>query len=235
MDKATIKRLCGLLTTVFGMVAVVLFMVTGIVYYQLSQMKATFQTTDAVIVSLADNHNHTVVSYNWNGKEYQADLDFYTSSYYEGKEIPVYVNPRHPKQVEVEAGYWVGIGVTGGIGLIFLLIAAGVLLSVRMGRNRQEKLLASGTKVEAEIEDVVFNISMSMGGRHPYLILCSWRNPENGVNYHFRSANLWENPKPVIEKLRLKTLPVYFDRKRMKRYFISLDAITESCGENVYL
>ncbi len=235
MDKFNVRRLRILLTTIFAVMALALFIVAGIIYYQLTQMKTIFQPAEARIMYTTARSEYPMVEYEWKEETYYSILDFQSSRFYEGEVIQVFVNPKKPTQVEVETGYWVGIGITGGMGVVLMIMGLGVLIFMRSRKNRQEKLLLTGKRIEAEIEEVFYNTMMSAGSRHPYIIFCSWKNPADGVCYHFRSANLWEDPAPILEKYQIKTLPVYLDERHIRHYFIALDCITEKCGENIYL
>ena len=77
-----------------------------------------------------------------------------------------------------------------------------------------------------------------------YLIQCSWINPDNDIEYHFKTSTFARDPSPlVVEELKLKsphavhvveephnrltTLPVNIDWPNTQSYFVDTTALEE--------
>lgn len=114
------------------------------------------------------------------------------------------------------------------IGLVFFIIGIAFLIYCRGKKRLAAKLLATGTRVIADIEDIAVNPMMRLNNRSPYVIYCSWRNPKDGVTYHFKSHDLWFNPAKTIEEKGIKTVQVFMSPNNKKKYYVSLAGIEEN-------
>ena len=234
MNQTAIAQIKRILMAVFLSIGAALLIAAGVVFYQLSQVKNIFVPITAEVLDFS-NSSDTKVKYKWENESYENYINFFDSFYREGEEIEVYINPENPDEVEVTMGYWIGIAVPGGIGLSFFLVALLILFIPKHIKNKQEKLRQKGRKIYAQIDDVLINYTYNMNGHHPYQVICKWKNPEDGITYYFRSPNLWENPSLQMEEKNITVLPVYFNEKHIKTYFVDTDSLINQSEKNVYL
>lgn len=122
--------------------------------------------------------------------------------------------------------------VFGLMGGIFLFIGL-VFLCIEWAKTlRKNRLISEGYTVEAEIDSIDFQPNYMINGRHPYVINCRYTNKDTGEVYFYRSEHIWFNPAALIESRAIKLLRVYVERHNMKKYYVSLEPISENV--NVY-
>ncbi|WP_099205726.1 DUF3592 domain-containing protein [Scatolibacter rhodanostii] len=235
MDKASLNRMQKIMGIAFSCIGAVMFVVAVVVYATFSQMKARSVLIEGEVTDFSDRESYTVVEYDWKDQHYERKLAFFSSSYNVGDKINLYIDPLRPRRVEGEMKYWILMLTFGVLGVVFLGVGIAFLLSIFLLKNKQEKLLQKGKKILAEIEEITYNRAMRINRHHPYVIVCAWKNPENGVTYHFRGPNMWDDPTFILEKKGIKKLPVYFDERNIKNYIVSLDVIIAEDGKNVFL
>ena len=174
--------------------------------------------------------NHSYIEYDRNGISYQNTLSYTSSAHREGSELTIWVDPDHPYQIFSYERLVIPLAL-GGLGIAFSLLGLGFTIYVWQVRRQQKQLLGQGTKVDAQILDVKVNLMVQRRRQHPYVIHCSWQDPETGNDYFFRSDNLWRDPGPTIQEQKLKTLPVYLNPERKRNYLISLSAFQEDSNQ----
>lgn len=174
-----------------------------------------------------DIYRRVYVKYEADGTEYETELDGYSSSYYEGKEIEIYYDNDNPYDVGVKSFDYLLL-IFPGMGLIFLLIG-GIGLGVKInGRISGNKLKQFGQKVYANYSTTILNRSYTVNGRHPYNIICEWNSPEDGKKYILKSKNIWFNPENIIAEKNITMFAVYMNPENRKKYLIDTDILTEN-------
>lgn len=114
-----------------------------------------------------------------------------------------------------------------GFGLIFVIIG-GTGLFIKFNKRKVEKnLKENGEKILADYIETIINTHYSVNGRHPYNIICEWKNNENGEIYKLKSKNIWNNPEDIIDEKNIKNFTVYMNPNNRKQYIIDLEDITE--------
>ena len=102
----------------------------------------------------------------------------------------------------------------GGFGVLFGGLGAWMAW-LPIHRDRVvARLLDHGTLTTARIEDVTQDRRFSMNGRHPWVIRCSWTDPDGRIRY-CNSENTWYDPTPYLEGR--ETLPLYYDPDHPRR------------------
>lgn len=229
---STGKTTIRILILVFGIIGLVFFLIgTGFLVEHLAFLQRSVET-DAVITDIRSNYSgdgysyDVYVAYPVGDTLYEARLNAYSSSMRVGQTLPVRYDPEHPEQVR-DALWWLFPCVFGGIGLIFLSVVLILWLVQRKSRRQAEHLLTYGTEITAQINEVQRNYHLRINGRNPYLLLCSWKNPDDGKTYLFRSDSLWFNPEPILQERGITTLPVYIDQYDRRKYHVALDAVQQ--------
>lgn len=89
-------------------------------------------------------------------------------------------------QGDVEAMPWI-FGLTGSIAFVLGVIL--LVLVVKKARL-QRKLVASGQYIMAEVVGTPLDYNNRVNGYPTYFLQCSYKDPQTGNTYHFRSDNL---------------------------------------------
>ena len=111
--------------------------------------------------------------------------------------------------------------IFGGIGSVFLILGI-IFLIVRIKkRNKIKELVASENCVYAVITGFSENYNLTVNGRHPYVIECSYTD-SNGTMHIFKSRNLFFNPIDIVTDMNV---PVYVSPDNYKNYYVDIDAV----------
>lgn len=166
--------------------------------------------------------SHSVyVSYSYNGEHYRdIPINAYTSDMYEGKGITVLLDPAAPDNIQVEGSATVLCVIFTGMGAIFAVIGAVPIIIAHRNVLRRKRLTAGGKKLDAVIDEISQNTSLTMNGRHPYIVYCAYTD-DKGTVYRFKSANLWTNPSLVVNVG--DTIPVYINEADFSDYYVDTD------------
>lgn len=220
---------------VFGLFFVIglFFLIVG-TFLTIHELDQTGKiTTTGTITSIRVHHNtngddyDVFVAYNVDGKSYENIINFYSSTYREGQEIEIYYMEDNPNQIGAKA-METFVFIFPGLGLLFTIIG-GVALIILIGKkNNGEKLKKSGELVYANLKEIIYNTSYTVNGQSPFIILCTWYNPEDSQNYTFKSENIWWDPSYVIGAKNITSFPVYINRKNLKQYYVDITEITEN-------
>lgn len=164
-----------------------------------------------------DIHHSVRVSYSYEGQNYDnVHLGFYSSSMYEGKDIPLLVDPDNPGHIASRSGNAWGYGILLGMGFAFLLVGTVPSVRILIGFRRDKELLANGRRLQATVESIDLNSSVSYNGRHPYVIFCTYQDVYNNVTYRFKSGNLRRHPGFAPGD----TVDVYVDPQDYSKYTV---------------
>lgn len=122
----------------------------------------------------------------------------------------------------------VGVGLTAGftiagefsyyvslIPLIFVAVGVFFLYKFISGKILVKQLRENGRKVYAVITEVSINYSVSINGRHPYLLLCEYNGARFQADYM----------KPVTYDMTGKTVPVYVSEDDPAKYFVDVSEL----------
>ena len=216
---------------IFGMFAAIgtTALIAGILVCMHVYSHTNKEFTTAVITRIETRRNSrsVYVSYDVNNTKYESPIKGYSSSFCRGQEIEVYYDIDNPTSVQAKELDALSF-IFPGIAFIFFLIGW-IGIFVIIGKQKKEIWLKEhGKCIKADYTEVRINYSITVSGLHPYNVICSWKNPEDGKLYIFRSKNLYINPKRIIEDNNIQTFPVYIDSKNIKRYTVDVDIITES-------
>lgn len=116
----------------------------------------------------------------------------------------------------------IGFSIQAGV---WLLLGGGGLVGIALRRNRNEDLLTSGVRIQAEITDVYPDASITVNGRHPYRIACQYRDEGTKTIYTFRSEPLLFDPGEFLNGRR--TVDVCVERDRFDRYVVDVTELLD--------
>jgi len=110
----------------------------------------------------------------------------------------------------------IGPGVFLILGFVFGAIGGGVLYNEYRLRRRRETLMRTGRRIQAKVVEIGMNRSISVNGRHPYIVTCQAN--VSGRETTFRSAN-------IFGSLLLNVgdeLTVYLDFQNPDKYWVEV-------------
>ncbi len=142
-------------------------------------------------------------------------------SYATGEKVNVLYLADAPENAKINGFFslWGGPLVIGGIGSVFFLIGAGIVLAGLLKGRREEYLRMHGTPVSTEFQSVEQNTSVALNGRHPFCVFTQWHNPVTAEVHVFQSKNVWFDPSDYIQQ---KQITVFIDAANPKKYLVDL-------------
>ena len=164
-----------------------------------------------------------VVRFSQNGHQFE-----FTSSsgsnppgYSRGEKVEVFYNPANPQDAKINSFFsvWGGPVILGGLGGVFFLIGAGIILVNILKSRKDEYLKKYGRRIETNYQSVELNTSYTVNGRNPFRVLTHWQNPVTSEIHIFKSNNLWFDPSDYINK---KTITVFIENNNPKKYYVDL-------------
>lgn len=161
--------------------------------------------------------------------EFQSRSGSNPPSFKRGERVSVLYEPSVPENAQINSFFslWGMSLIAGGLGLVFTLVGAGmVLFGVLRGRSKAY-LAKHGTEVLAKFSSVEQNTSLTVNGRNPFRIVCQWQHPQTGDLHVFRSGNLWFDPSNHIER---DTVPVLVNESNLKRYWVDTSFLPKLAG-----
>lgn len=165
-------------------------------------------------------HHDVYVDYICNGISYQdVLLNSYSSSMYVGKTITIYCDLNNPERIMLPLSLSLGGSILILLGVIFGTTGIIPLIIFSRKKKRRSQLLSQGQVLYATVESVSVNTLVSVNGRCPYVIYCTWRDEYKDVIYRFKSEYLWVDPSPVFPVGT--TIEVYVDRNDYSRYYVN--------------
>lgn len=173
-----------------------------------------------------DRRHNVYVTYQYDGRVYEdIELNFYRSGMYEGQEISLLCDPENPGHVKSPGGMLLLKMVFLLIGILFMGIAL-VFMAVSLTKaHRRKKILSSGKRLTAIVEQIAVNTRFVMNGRNPYQIYCYYRDEYKDVIYRFKSEDVWINPNVVLQPG--DTIDVYVDGEDYSRYHVDAESILD--------
>lgn len=210
----------------------IIFLATGIITFFLNRSFAENAEEIPAMISEISSYrgsDHEVkhrvyVTYTYAGRTYgNIPLNFYSSNMYEGKEILILCDPENPEHIGTKGGVMLLCGIFSGMGLLFTGISLVPIGNSLRKASLRRRLRNSGRKLYATVEEIVQNRSLSMNGRHPYVIYCTYRDDYRDTLYRFKSSNIWTNPDPVLHPG--DTIPVYVEEANYRHYFVDTESI----------
>lgn len=167
-----------------------------------------------------DVSHSTFVSYSYNGRDYDnIPLGYYNSGMHVGKDILLLVDPGAPTHIASKSGDTFAYVMLLAIGLLFLLL--GFIPTTGMLKNsiKGKKLMQTGQLLQATVDRIDQNYSVSYNRRHPYLIYCTYYDAYKDVTYRFKSRNVMVEPGYAPGD----PIEVYVDPDDYSKYVVNTD------------
>ncbi len=214
---------------VFLLVGVLLVIVSIITFVGNKQFEANAETVMATITEIdtyrtrSNGKNKTrhdvFIEYEVDGKTYNRELNYYTSSMYEGKEIEVMYNPDNPADARADEN--IASIILVFMGLIFGSVGGGLFFANVFAGSKRKKLMANGDRVTGTITDIITVTNVRINGRHPYKAECEVIDYLTGEKYLYSSKQVINDISYMVGS----TVDVYVDRDDKSKYYVDLDSV----------
>ncbi len=164
-----------------------------------------------------------VVQYQHTGQNYEVSLSERSSSQPTiGEKIELKVDPKNPGSASTNSGLWMGPifltifgSIFGGVGLL-------MLRSHFYRKKLEAELQLTGASIRALVIEIGPNRSVSVNGRHPFLLRAQFKDPKTNSTVVAELTELWHDPVYAGEVAEDNTVEVLYDRNDSKRCMIVL-------------
>ncbi|MCM1162496.1 MAG: DUF3592 domain-containing protein [Roseburia sp.] len=228
------QNLFSIVFSIFTVVGIGLLIVAAVIYANEMQFrKSAVKVTGEIVDILTGYHNssnyddreitHEVyVTYTFGGETYErVQLHEYDSNMYVGGSITLLCDPDNPRKVKTESGFYLLVLLFGGIGIVFSCIGIIPMIFSAGKKKRKKHLLANGRLLHATVERIDLNRNISANGQHPYVIYCEWEDENAGIQYRFKSENLWTDPGFIFEPG--SNIDVYVKENDFSKYYVDAE------------
>lgn len=219
-------RTISIVGILFLLIGIVLLIVGGAVTAtrvpesQRVYVPATIVRIDSYRDSDGDTEHDVYISYEAEGQQFEREVNFYSSSYYEGKVIEVYYEAGNPGKINVKGGDLVMQIALFAAGVVFGLVG---FLLLKSNRSGSRKLMESGTLIQTEYVETRSGIMVN--NRPTYYIVSRWNDYESGKEYSFKSTVLWQDPSYALAQQGIRSIPVYIKPGNPKQYYMDLNGV----------
>lgn len=220
------KKTMIILFSIFAAVGIAMIVGSFILLHAMNQFEENAYEVPGVITDIKEHYDsddkvsHDVyVKFWYDGEKYEGRrISSYSSDMYVGEEITLLYNPAYPTRLDVKgAKYWL-FGILCGMGVIFLLVGSVYPVIMIIKSIKKKNLLRNGMALSATVEEIRWDTSLTVMGRHPYVIICSYHNPGKDVTYRFKSEGIWTNPEEVYPVG--SSIEVMVDVNNYKNYYV---------------
>jgi hypothetical protein len=165
-----------------------------------------------------DGKSHTV----------QSTLSTNPPSFSEGDVVPILYRTTEPQKAIINTfmELWLGPIISGIVGVVFLLVGVGLIVSFIRRRQLQIWLMQHGQRILADVQGVELNRSIKVNNRSPYQIISSWKDPNTQTLYSFKSEDFWDDPTPLIQGR--KTIDVLVKADEPKKYWVDTSFLNQT-------
>lgn len=185
-------------------------------------VKAKVSAIEGEINDEGETDYTAYVTYEYEEKEYKRiRLKEYSSSLYEGKTIELYLDKNNPENVRIKSIIYLFPAVFTGLGIIFLIIAAIILILRLRGDRRRKRIMETGVRIYAQVKGSVVDTSYTINNKHPCRLECVYYDEASGQPVICTSDIIWEPPETYIDKY----VTVYADREDRSKYVVDLKNI----------
>ncbi|SHO56934.1 DUF3592 domain-containing protein [Vibrio quintilis] len=172
-------------------------------HQQQSFLNHSVRTDGTVIAFISDGTYYPVVSFQTTEGEmieFKSSTGSNPPSFSRGENVEVVYRPDLPEHAEIYSFFhlWLGPLIFGILGGLFFLTGVGFFIFSLFGNRKKNYLKQHGTPVTARFQQVEMNTSLELNGRHPYVIIAQWQNPQTSQLHVFKSENLWFDPTDII-------------------------------------
>ncbi|MGF7116402.1 hypothetical protein QF017_005927 [Pseudomonas laurylsulfatiphila] len=153
--------------------------------------------------------------------EFTSSVSSNPPSHSVGEIVEVLYLPSNVQAAKINsyARLWGGFLVTLVLGVVFSLVGGLIFFVGMLRRRKKDHLQRNGVVVEATVQSVVNNYSVSINGKSPFMIQCQWLDPATSELHLFESENIWFDPSGFINDEKIK---VFVERNNLKKYHVDI-------------
>ncbi|WPN51990.1 DUF3592 domain-containing protein [Pseudomonas sp. P9_2] len=223
-------KMLSVIKYLFSIVGVVLLVGAIFAYKSSSEFLTVAVPAQGTIIDLIKNTSGDSVSYHpvvrfitndGQTVEFKSSTGGHASSYPVGETIEVLYTPHNPEDATIKSFFavWGAVLVTTVLGAGFVFIGVILFLVGFLKNRKKDYLQKNGIAVEARIQSVEVNYSLTMNQENPFVIICQWLNPETSELHMFQSENIWFDPLPYMEREVIKVL---IEKNNPKKYYVDI-------------
>ena len=229
MKKPNNQFIEKILALIFGVLGVIFIIVAVLLASHSGRIARTYIKTTAEITGFDITRSNTdsryrrrtAVKYEVEGQSLEQLLNEYSSSMYEGKIIPVLVNPEDYYDVRTSTLLYLPAIIFGVVAIPFLVVSI-ILIVVMVSRNKRfSRIYEEGKRITAEVTGGRINRNYSVNNRHPWRLECRYEDTFTGEEHVFKSGNVWFDPNQYIGR----PISVYILDGNYSNYYIDVDSL----------
>jgi len=199
-------------------------------YQNTMEFLAAAVKTDGVVVDLVRSRSSDSTTYaptirfkTTNGTmiEFTSSTSSNPPSYSRGELVAIIYLADDPDKAKINSFFslWGGAVIVGVLGTAFFLIGFGIIIFGIRKQKKKQQLLQRGTRINTDFQSVSHNTSLTVNGRHPYVITSQWMNPKTNQLHIFESDNIWFDPEDHIKN---ETIMVFIDLNDPTKYYVDI-------------
>lgn len=229
MKKPNNQFIEKILALIFGVLGVIFIIVAVLLASHSGRIARTYIKTTAEITGFDISRRNTddrysrrtAIKYEVEGQSLEQLLNEYSSSMYEGKIIPVLVNPEDYYDVRTSTLLYLPAIIFGVVAIPFLVVSI-ILIVVMVSRNKRfSRIYEEGKRITAEVTGGRINRNYSVNNRHPWRLECRYEDTFSGEEHVFLSGNVWFDPNQYIDR----PISVYILDGNFSNYYIDVDSL----------
>ena len=229
MNKPKNQFIEKILALIFGVLGVIFIIVAVLLASHSGRIARTYIKTTAEITGFDISRRNTddrysrrtAIKYEVEGQSLEQLLNEYSSSMYEGKIIPVLVNPEDYYDVRTSTLLYLPAIIFGVVAIPFLVVSI-ILIVVMVSRNKRfSRIYEEGKRITAEVTGGRINRNYSVNNRHPWRLECRYEDTFSGEEHVFKSGNVWFDPNQYIGR----PISVYILDGNFSNYYIDVDSL----------
>lgn len=229
MKKPNNQFIEKILALIFGVLGVIFIIVAVLLASHSGRIARTYIKTTAEITGFDISRRNTddrysrrtAIKYEVEGQSLEQLLNEYSSSMYEGKIIPVLVNPEDYYDVRTSTLLYLPAIIFGVVAIPFLVVSI-ILIVVMVSRNKRfSRIYEEGKRITAEVTGGRINRNYSVNNRHPWRLECRYEDTFTGEEHVFKSGNVWFDPNQYIGR----PISVYILDGNFSNYYIDVDSL----------
>lgn len=229
MKKPNNQFIEKILALIFGVLGVIFIIVAVLLASHSGRIARTYIKTTAEITGFDISRRNTddrysrrtAIKYEVEGQSLEQLLNEYSSSMYEGKIIPVLVNPEDYYDVRTSTLLYLPAIIFGVVAIPFLVVSI-ILIVVMVSRNKRfSRIYEEGKRITAEVTGGRINRNYSVNNRHPWRMECRYEDTFSGEEHVFLSGNVWFDPNQYIGR----PISVYILDGNFGNYYIDVDSL----------
>lgn len=176
-----------------------------------------------------DTRYYVEVSFDVDGRTHTGVLSEWNATMEEGGTTTVYYKKSNPDTFRGPTSNYIGY-IVCGFGVIMVAVFAVSLIKKVKFKQLKNNLKTCGKRVDAKINSVNLDSSLTVNGVSPYIVSASYVDPTDKKLYTFNSEQIWFDPTPIIDNNMMETIPVYMDINDPTKYIVDIDEFKKYLG-----